>query len=319
MRPCCSCCTAPAAPGSGRPPERSGRARAPGRVCRGLPGRIPARVERPPPRARPGPARGIDDVAFLQALVEHLRPRGAVYAIGMSNGGFLAEHVAGHGLLDLAGVVLVASSATTASRQDRPEPAPLRPLRFLAFHGTADPLVAYGGGPIGPLGRLSGGRPSRAGRGVTAPIERVATDWAAGPAAPPRRDALPGAAGDCAVERLTWPGPDGPAIGRDALPDRRRGPHLARRGPVPPCPHRGPGGHGTRRHRDRARLRERVGRVGIVNDTPLPVVFVGHGNPMNALGAQPLHRGVGRTWARRSRGRGPSCASRPTGTPTPLR
>ena len=48
----------------------------------------------------------IDDVAFLQALVEHLRPGGTggrtVYAIGMSNGGFLAEHVARHGLLDLA-------------------------------------------------------------------------------------------------------------------------------------------------------------------------------------------------------------------------
>ena len=97
----------------------------------------------------------IDDVAFLQALVEHLRPGGnggrTVYAVGMSNGGFLAEHVARHGLLDLDGVVLVASSATEASRQDRAGPAPLRPLRFLAFHGTADPLVAYGGGPIGPL------------------------------------------------------------------------------------------------------------------------------------------------------------------------
>lgn len=158
---------------------------------------------------------GIDDVAFLQALVEHLRPGGpggrTVYAIGMSNGGFLAEHVARHGLLDLAGVVLVASSATTASRQDRPRPAPLRPLRFLAFHGTADPLVPYGGGPIGPLGRLSGGRPARAGRGVTAPIERVAADWAGGPGGAPRRAAVPGAARDCTVERLTWPGPDGPA------------------------------------------------------------------------------------------------------------
>ncbi len=157
----------------------------------------------------------IDDVAFLQALVEHLRPEGnggrTVYAIGMSNGGFLAEHVARHGLLDLDGVVLVASSATEASRQDRPGPAPLRPLRFLAFHGTADPLVAYGGGPIGPLGRLSEGRRARAGRGVTAPIERVAADWAAGPAAAPRREAVAGATGGCSVERLTWPGPDGPA------------------------------------------------------------------------------------------------------------
>ena len=46
---------------------------------------------------------------------------------------------------------------------------------------------------------------------MTAPIERVAADWAAGPAAAPRREAVAGATGGCSVERLTWPGPDGPA------------------------------------------------------------------------------------------------------------
>ena len=189
----------------------------------------------------------IDDVAFLQALVEHLRPGGnggrTVYAIGMSNGGFLAEHVARHGLLDLDGrrPRRLERHGRHPGRTGR-APSPLRPLRFLAFHGTADPLVAYGGGPIGPLGRLSGGRPARAGRGVTAPIEHVAADWAAGPAAAPRREAVAVAAatGGCTVERLTWPGPDGPARrpGRDALPHRRRWPHLARRRAVPPRPHR---------------------------------------------------------------------------------
>lgn len=174
----------------------------------------------------------VDDVAFLQALVEHLRPAPAaadprVFAVGMSNGGFLSEYVGRHGLLDLAGVVLVASSATVASRSARPVPRPVRPLSFLAFHGTADPLVPYGGGSIGPLGRLaeraSGRNPAWAGRGVAAPIEDVAADWAqalsrspAGP--PPRADVLrplphrepvAGPPGDLAVERLSWPGPDG--------------------------------------------------------------------------------------------------------------
>ena len=161
----------------------------------------------------------IDDVAFLVALVERLRSGGGrtgpVFAIGMSNGGFLAEHLARHGLLDLTGVVLVASSATVASRRDRPQPTPVRPVRFLAFHGTADPLVAYGGGGIGALGRLADRRPPRnpawAGRGVTAPIEDVASDWAAagGSATAPVAVPVAAAPNDLTVDHLSWPGPHG--------------------------------------------------------------------------------------------------------------
>lgn len=162
----------------------------------------------------------IDDVAFLHALVDRLRPGGGptgpVFAVGMSNGGFLAEHLARHGLLDLAGVVLVASSATVASRRARPEPAPGRAIRFLAFHGTADPLVAYGGGGIGPLGRRADGGTSRssrrAGRGVTAPIEDVAADWAAaggGGRSAPVAVSLTAPAAAFRVDHLNWSGPGG--------------------------------------------------------------------------------------------------------------
>ena len=55
-----------------------------------------------------------------------------------------------------------------------------------------------------------------------------------------------------------------------------------------------------------------------MNDTQFPIVFVGHGNPMNAL----EHNRYTEAWAglgAGSRDRGPSCASRPTGTPTRLR
>jgi polyhydroxybutyrate depolymerase len=166
----------------------------------------------------------IDDVAFMQALVEHLCQTGVndgtrLYAAGMSNGGFLAEHLARNGLLDLAGVVLVASSATVTSRRARPVPGPVHETRFLAFHGTADPLVPYGGGPIGPLGRLVERRadrsPTLAGRGVTAPIEDVAADWCPplpdGSRAIPRTAPVAGPPGDIRVERLSWAGPDGAA------------------------------------------------------------------------------------------------------------
>jgi polyhydroxybutyrate depolymerase len=169
---------------------------------------------------------GVDDVAFMQALVEHLRDTGlhdgrAVYAVGMSNGGFLSEYLARHGLLELAGVVLVASSATVSSRRARPVPAPARSggTRFLAFHGTADPIVPYGGGPIGLFGRFAARRPALgrdprfAGRGVTAPVEEVAADWAAGGPSglrpSPEVVRVPGPPGALEVERLSWVGRDG--------------------------------------------------------------------------------------------------------------
>lgn len=162
---------------------------------------------------------GVDDVAFIQALVDRLVTEGVadgdrVFAVGMSNGSFMAEHLARHALLPLTGIVLVAGGAAFASRQARPVPA--RPAAMLAFHGTADPLVPYPGGPIGPLGQLVGRRSSRrdelAGRGSAAPIEEVASDWAAvdGALDPPVSERLAPPPGDLAVTRLRWrtSGPD---------------------------------------------------------------------------------------------------------------
>jgi polyhydroxybutyrate depolymerase len=162
---------------------------------------------------------GIDDAAFLQALVERLTvdgvaARGAVFAVGMSNGSLLAEHLAHHDRLRFVGLALVAGPATVTSRAAAPRPA--RPTGVLVFHGTADPLVPYAGGPIG-LGLL-GGRARRregggtgraAGRGLAAPVETVAADWAAvnGCAADPVVEPLTPVAGDLAVTRLTWSAP----------------------------------------------------------------------------------------------------------------
>ncbi|HEY1652473.1 MAG TPA: hypothetical protein VGG09_11380 [Acidimicrobiales bacterium] len=167
--------------------------------------------------AGPGPPRsprrqGVDDVAFLAALVDHARRTGLsdghrVFAVGVSNGGMLAEYVARHGLLDLEGVVLVAASATAASR--RACVTPRRPVRFLAFHGTADPLVPYAGRAIGVTGRLA----QRRRRGGVAPIEQVCADWAR-PGAEPVLDALPPASvtGDLRVERVRWADPLGSSV-----------------------------------------------------------------------------------------------------------
>jgi len=159
---------------------------------------------------------GVDDVAFLVALVAEARRTGLadathVFALGISNGGLMAEHVARHGLVELDGIVLVAASAAVRSRQARPVPA--QRARFLAFHGTADPLMPYQGGPIGGLGRLAARRSGQPDRGSAAPIEEVAADWAFASAgsAPltPTAAALPGPPGDLRVECMTWAGGGG--------------------------------------------------------------------------------------------------------------
>jgi polyhydroxybutyrate depolymerase len=158
----------------------------------------------------------VDDVGFLAALIERLAgdgvvdPRRVVLA-GISNGGLLAEHIARHARLAVAGVVLVAGTATVPSR--RAQPRPRRATRVVIFHGTADPLVPYLGGPIGPAGRMAQRRARRRGggepgRGVAVPVDTVAADWAAVAGAPPapETERLPMPTGDLAVTRLTWRG-----------------------------------------------------------------------------------------------------------------
>ncbi len=159
---------------------------------------------------------GVDDVGFIRALVDRLVAEGLadatrVFLVGMSNGAFLSEHLARHGLVPVAGIVLVAGSAARESRDALPLPS--RPASLLAFCGTADPLVPYAGGPIGPLGRLVSRRADRRGglpgRGLAAPIEQVAADWALadGAQARPTAAPMPAPRGDLAVTQLSWAAP----------------------------------------------------------------------------------------------------------------
>ena len=164
---------------------------------------------------------GVDDVVFIRSLVELLVNEGVaeperVFAVGMSNGAFLAEHLARHALVPLAGTVLVAGGAARGSRDAMPMPA--RPASVLAFHGTADPLVPYAGGPIGPLGQLVNRRSARRGgspgRGLATPIMTVAADWAAagGAFGPPMTEHLASPPGDLALSRLHWPSARPPVV-----------------------------------------------------------------------------------------------------------
>jgi len=164
---------------------------------------------------------GIDDVAFLNALVARLvadgvAEPGRVFGAGISNGAFMTEHLARHALMPLAGIALVAGTAPVTSRQAAP--APLRPTIVTAFGGTADPLVPYAGGPIGPLGRVANRRSARQhaapGRGLVAPTEDAIADWVTTNGLPPDPtiDAVPTTSNDVSVTRLSWR-----AIGRPSV------------------------------------------------------------------------------------------------------
>ena len=163
---------------------------------------------------------GVDDPAFIKALVDQLVteaavPRTPVFLAGISNGALFAEYLARHAILPIAGIALIAGTGTVTARQA--VPVPRQATQVLAFAGTADPLVPYGGGPISLMGRIAGGRGprpgGRAGRGLAAPAEDVAQDWATanGDPATPTTEQLPPGDG-LLVTRLAWRAPGRPPV-----------------------------------------------------------------------------------------------------------
>jgi polyhydroxybutyrate depolymerase len=160
---------------------------------------------------------GIDDVRFLNQLVDHLvtenvAAKGPVFATGISNGAFLAEHLARHALMPLAGVALVAGAATVVSRQA--VPSPRQPTLLLAFLGTADPLVPYPGGPIGRVAQRRGAQRTQGDRGVAAPAEDAMADWASTNRCDPNPTAEQVSThnGALPVTKLVWSAPGRPSV-----------------------------------------------------------------------------------------------------------
>jgi polyhydroxybutyrate depolymerase len=93
--------------------------------------------------------RGVDDVAYLAAVIKDARARYAVdpariYALGYSNGGFMAQRLACELPEVAAAVSLVGADRKAATPCPRKTPAAV-----LAVAGDKDEIVPYGGGPLG--------------------------------------------------------------------------------------------------------------------------------------------------------------------------
>ena len=94
------------------------------------------------------PPAGTDDVAFLVALARHFVDTGVadpkrIYVAGISNGGAMAMSLACE-RPDLFAAAAVVIMGMTRGMESACKPS--QPIPILFMNGTADPLVAYGGG-----------------------------------------------------------------------------------------------------------------------------------------------------------------------------
>jgi polyhydroxybutyrate depolymerase len=95
----------------------------------------------------------IDDVSFISAAIADVVKNvgidaSRVYATGMSNGGIMSYTLA-------CDTTLFAAIGPVSGTQLDPCHSP-HPLSVMAIHGTADPLVPYGGGPGRGFGHING-------------------------------------------------------------------------------------------------------------------------------------------------------------------
>jgi polyhydroxybutyrate depolymerase len=147
---------------------------------------------------------GVDDVGFLSALIDRLVhdygiSPGRVFVTGISAGAFMANRLACDRADLVAAVAPVAGTLGSGVSC-----APSRPVAVLETHGTADPVVPFGGGSM--IGR---GGPSDI---VAAPA--MAARWRDLDRCPtPVEDVLPATGDGTAVHRSTAAGcADGTAV-----------------------------------------------------------------------------------------------------------
>lgn len=122
----------------------------------------------------PADRHGVDDVAFILAMIDTLGADGGIdtsriYAAGISNGGFMAERLACDAGQRFAAVGVVAATLSDSlAARCRLHPA----VAVMFVNGTDDPLIPWSGG------ELSGGR------GRALGVEETVGIWAEDEACP---------------------------------------------------------------------------------------------------------------------------------------
>ncbi len=112
--------------------------------------------------------RGVDDVAYAKWILDDVASQlpidpKRVYAVGHSNGGFMALRLA----CDLSTRIAAAVSLAGAGWKDDTKCRPKQPVSVLQIHGDADGTVHYGGGVLFDL-------PGRAYPGAVATVTSFA-------------------------------------------------------------------------------------------------------------------------------------------------
>ncbi len=90
---------------------------------------------------------GVDDVAFLRALIARLRRNLRIdplriYAAGFGNGGMMAHRLACEASEEVAAVAVVGGALLARCQ-------PAQPVSVVIIHGAKDPWVPFGGGKVG--------------------------------------------------------------------------------------------------------------------------------------------------------------------------
>jgi polyhydroxybutyrate depolymerase len=139
---------------------------------------------------------GVDDVGFIAALVGKLVAEygidpGRVFVTGLSAGAFMANRLACDRADLFAAIAPVAGTLGTIVGC-----SPSRPVSVLATHGTADPVVPYGGGTMTGRGGTSDVQAAPAMVQRWQQIDRCQNT--------PSQDALPNNGDGTGTQRLTY-------------------------------------------------------------------------------------------------------------------
>lgn len=122
-------------------------------AARGFAAVFPQGIKRQWNDGREGHPWMADDVGFLRQLVgalaeQRIAEPGRIYLAGISNGGMMALRMVCEASELFAGAGTVIANMPVATGATC---RPARPMPIVMFNGTADPLIPYGGGGIGPL------------------------------------------------------------------------------------------------------------------------------------------------------------------------